>query len=260
MAYTRVTFRGVTLNTRTRDMILAAEKILGWQLVPTQGSYNRGGVAASAGTHDGGGAVDFRARTLTAAKKTAAVVALRRVGFAAWLRLTSEGDWVEHIHCIAIGDAELSRGAKNQVTAYKAGRNGLANNRADNATRAYVNVTWESYKASIAEAATKLRVSLSNIAYAANGGFFRSGQLLALTEARRVVDWIGRLGIATDRDIRVWNQFVAAGNWPSAGLQYAGIIKKFQKRYGLVVDGKVGPQTKAKLFQLLTHDGYRVVA
>lgn len=146
MAMTRVTFRGVRLNTRTRDMVLAAEKILGYQLILTQGSYNSG-VSASAGTHDGGGAVDIRSRDMGSTRKINVVTAMRRVGFAAWLRLPSEGNWVEHIHCIAVGDAELSRGARNQVTAYKNGRSGLASNGRDKFTRAYATVTWEKYKA-----------------------------------------------------------------------------------------------------------------
>src|SRR5690606_37754794 len=55
----RTTFSGRTVNERTRDMLAAAEEILGFDIVVTQGSYNAGGVAASAGTHDGGGAVDI---------------------------------------------------------------------------------------------------------------------------------------------------------------------------------------------------------
>lgn len=143
---TRVQFEGVTLDARTRDMVIAARVICDAPLYITQGCYNAGGVAASAGTHDGGGAVDIRARDLTDAQIAEAVLDLRHVGFAAWHRTPDQGNWVEHIHCIAIGCPDLSAGAADQVVAYKDGRNGLRNNRADDGPRTYVDWTWEKYK------------------------------------------------------------------------------------------------------------------
>ena len=136
MSMTRVTFRGKRLNTRTRDMILAAERILGYQFTIIQGSYNAGAVSASAGTHDGGGAADLWGKG--SAHVYNEVSALRKVGFAAWGRTPAQGDWGYHIHCIAQGDADLSSGAKAQVVAYKAGKNGLASGGRDTFTRAYV--------------------------------------------------------------------------------------------------------------------------
>lgn len=103
-------------------------------------------------------------------------------------------------------------------------------------------------------------VSLDAIDYAAHGGYFHIGQAPALEDAQIVARWLLRLGVITDRDYRVWDQFRRASNWRSAGLQYAGIVRKFQSRYVLEVDGLVGPRTKAKLRDLLTHDNYRVVA
>jgi hypothetical protein len=140
----RLTYRGVTMNQRTKDMFIAAELIADvGTLVLTQGSYNAGGVAASGGTHDGGGALDIRAKDLAPTERTKVVTALRRVGFAAWIRNPSQSDWPWHIHGIAIGDPDLSRGARDQVADYKAGRNGLASNGRDDATRAWVSRTWE---------------------------------------------------------------------------------------------------------------------
>lgn len=103
-------------------------------------------------------------------------------------------------------------------------------------------------------------VSLSAIAYAANGGYFHIGQAPALEDAQIVAGWLKRLGVISERDYRVWDQFRRVGNDKSAGLQYAGIIRKFQRRYGLSADGVVGPLTKSKLSALLTHDSYRVVS
>lgn len=143
----RVTYQGRTLNTRTRDMFEAVEYLTGLQLTITQGSYNAGGVAASAGTHDGGGAIDIRAVNLTTAQRKAVVLAARQVGFAGWLRTPSQGNWPYHIHCIAIGDGDLSRGAANQVDQYKRGRNGLASAGPDDGPDGYRNVKWEDWAA-----------------------------------------------------------------------------------------------------------------
>lgn len=131
MAMRRVIVQGHTLNRRTRNMLRMAERRLGFGLHIYQGSYNGTRVSASAGTHAGGGAVD-----VAAYKKPHEVVrVLREVGFAAWHRLPSQGPWIEHIHAIAIGDAELSPSARRQVQAYYDGRNGLANNGRDDGPR-----------------------------------------------------------------------------------------------------------------------------
>lgn len=147
MALKRIWFRGVLLNERTRDMVLAAEKIAGFPFVLTQGSYNRGGVAASAGTHDGGGAVDVHAAGYASSKQQAIVAAMRQVGFAAWLRTPAQADWPYHVHGEAVGDLELSAGAARQITQYLKGTNGLASKGKDDGPRTWVGVTWESYEA-----------------------------------------------------------------------------------------------------------------
>lgn len=153
----RVTYRGVTLNTRTRDMIQAAEFFAGRDFVLTQGSYNPGGVQASAGTHDGGGAADIRAKDLTPMQRQGVVIACRMVGFAAWLRTPSQSDWPYHVHVIAIGDPELSAGAARQVTAYLKGRNGLASNGQDDGPRDWVGVRWEQVEAEMEELLKEVR-------------------------------------------------------------------------------------------------------
>src|SRR5690606_1750144 len=99
-----------------------------------QGSYNTS-VGASAGTHSGGGAVDISVSGLSTSRRNSLVLELRKAGWAAWYRTPSEGPWSAHIHGIAMGDAEASPQAKDQMAAYKAGRNGLANNRPDTGPR-----------------------------------------------------------------------------------------------------------------------------
>lgn len=143
----RTTFRSRTLNARTKAMLLEAERRLGRQLSITQGSYNAGGVGASAGTHDGGGALDLSVANQSGAQRTATVTALRRVGFAAWLRTPAQGDWGYHVHAIAISDTDLSSGAQHQVGDYYLGLNGLANRAADDGPQV-TRVTWEEYQRS----------------------------------------------------------------------------------------------------------------
>lgn len=138
---------GSTVNRRTNRMKMAAARRLGncrWSV--TQGSYNAGGVDASAGTHDGGGALDLSVRRGCGTRKRA-VRALRKVGFAAWFRPYLAGEWPAHIHAIAVNDTDLSSGAASQVSDYYRGRDGLAGNGPDTGPRVK-KVTWEQYKRS----------------------------------------------------------------------------------------------------------------
>lgn len=132
VAQNKQTFRGVTLDQPTIDALLVAEGLLGYQLAFAQGSYNAGGVAASAGTHDGGGAVDVEigGGSDSTTTQVAKVHALRAAGFAAWRRTPSEG-FAYHIHCEQIGNPWLSSSAAQQIVQWNAGENGLANQAAD---------------------------------------------------------------------------------------------------------------------------------
>jgi len=125
--YTRVQVNGWTLNQRTLTMLAHAQELYGGEqditsYAITQGSYTNG-ESASFGTHSGGGAVDLsvlRRGTYTILWDDIDPLlhALRRAGFAAWLREYGElydGSPI-HIHAIAIGDAELSPAAQEQLT------------------------------------------------------------------------------------------------------------------------------------------------
>lgn len=140
--YTRQWINGVQLNARTLAMLDYAQTlyeanggVLNFRQGLTQGSYNAGGVAASFGTHDAGGAVDLSVRSplnwdVMANEIAPMLHALRIAGFAAWLRDTDElypGSAI-HIHAIAVGDAELSEAARAQIDGrfgYLRGYNGL---------------------------------------------------------------------------------------------------------------------------------------
>ena len=141
-------YGGKLVNTRTAAMLRAADAMLSWSLTLTQGSYNSSN-PDSAGTHDGGGVVDISVSSMTTTQRWQTVKALRTVGFAAWLRTPDDG-FAYHIHANAISDPDMSRPARNQINDYYFGRNGLANNAADNTPSAYrVALTWwEKYQRS----------------------------------------------------------------------------------------------------------------
>ncbi|WP_068402268.1 peptidoglycan-binding domain-containing protein [Kribbia dieselivorans] len=141
----RVIYRGHRFNNRTYRMLVEAERLAGIRFKITQGSYNAGRVALSAGTHDGGGAVDIGATALTSAQRLRVTRALRQVGFAAWTRNPSQGRWAWHIHAIAISDTDMSTGARRQTGDYFEGRNGLAGGRADDGPKV-TKLTWEEYQ------------------------------------------------------------------------------------------------------------------
>lgn len=134
---------GDVLNRRTLNMFEEAEKRSGIDMTITQGSYT-GSNPGSAGTHDGGGAVDISVRGIDATKATKA---LRQVGFAAWHRTADQGDWSPHIHAIAISDTDMSPAAQAQVGDYYLGKNGLANHAPDDGPKVK-KVTWEEYRRS----------------------------------------------------------------------------------------------------------------
>jgi peptidoglycan hydrolase-like protein with peptidoglycan-binding domain len=136
------TYGGQRVNTRTRNMLAAADAMLSWSLVLSQGSYTSSN-PSSAGTHDGGGVVDISVTNMTTTQRWEAVRALRTVGFAAWLRNPSQGSWPYHIHAAAVSDPDLASAARNQIHDYYFGKNGLANHAADDTPTAYrVAFTW----------------------------------------------------------------------------------------------------------------------
>ncbi len=141
--YTQVTLGAAVLNARTLAMLDHAHELyqamggteVDFRRAITQGSYTGGYVAASFGTHDGGGALDLSVRSAADFRVLYDDIplmlrALRVAGFAAWLREPDElypGSPI-HIHAIAIGDVELSPAARDQIDGaygYLRGYNGL---------------------------------------------------------------------------------------------------------------------------------------
>lgn len=142
MAWT-ISYQGGRFDQRTYDMLREVERLLPFQIFVSQGGYNTGGVAASAGTHDRA-AVDISASLLTTSERAQLDRTGRRVGFAGWIRTPAQGfPW--HWHGVPVG-GDLAPAARAQVVQYYAGENGLAGHGADDGTRDYVGVTWETYK------------------------------------------------------------------------------------------------------------------
>lgn len=147
----RTTVDGQTLNQRTADMLAEAEKISGVDLHLTQGSYEADGADASAGTHDGGGALDAATKNLSPDDRAKAVTALRQVGFAAWDR-TGVGTFDPHIHAVAISDTDLDssvwkKDRNRQIFDYYNGMDGLTKHGPDNGPNV-AKQTWEDYQRS----------------------------------------------------------------------------------------------------------------
>lgn len=139
--YTRVTVNGETVNRRTALMLDTAVALYGGPgdlRRVVQGSYTDE-LAASFGTHAGGGVVDISIRNPAQPSEylfqevEAMVQALRQAGFAAWYRAPGEvyEGSAPHIHAVAIGDQELFPAAQEQLTGshgYFRGMDGLPRN------------------------------------------------------------------------------------------------------------------------------------
>jgi len=121
-------YHGKLMDYQTAAVIMAAEAQLGYSLTIVQGCYNAGGVAASAGTHDGGGVFD-----LAPWDWERKVHVLRSLGCAAWHRTAIRGLWSEHIHVVVRNHPTLSPAARQQQTYFdkKPRRNGLAGEAVD---------------------------------------------------------------------------------------------------------------------------------
>lgn len=141
MSMKRTTVDGKTVNARTARMLALWEFNALRKFYVVQGSYNAGGVRQSAGTHDGGGAVDLSTYGWGSLKEKKWIVKQGRLaGFMAYLRPTIPGLWNEHVHAGALGDWEASSGLKDQFQDYRNGRDALASNGPDPDPRVRIRV------------------------------------------------------------------------------------------------------------------------
>jgi len=138
--WTHRQYKGKTFNKKTYRMIRWAEKRSGVDFNIAQGSFNKGGVSKSAGTHDGS-ALDVGMWGVSRKDRIRAVRALKDAGFAAWFRSAKDG-WDPHIHAIPFNDKHVSPSAKNQLRDYDNRKDGLFYSQADNTYRPKVRRRW----------------------------------------------------------------------------------------------------------------------
>jgi hypothetical protein len=118
--YERVSWRGVRMDRIDKVAFEVLEDRLNATATIYQGGWNAGGVSASAGAHDGGGAVDYWFPT----KDVGPVVRRSRdTGWDAWYRYPPT--FPTHVHGIRHGSPTASPVAKGQMTDYVADGNGL---------------------------------------------------------------------------------------------------------------------------------------
>lgn len=206
-AYEIVTYQGRKMDKMSVAAFEHWQDILGESLSITQGSYNAGGVSASAGTHDGGGVIDIKIPT--GATWQATVLAGRYAGWCAWYRSEAEGPWPAHIHAVLRGNDKLSSGAARQVEDYKKGLNGLANHNEDTQPRPVGAVLDFLYPLSLVEwrhfdveRRTRAKIPAPQVRRVQRALNARHGQDLAVD---------GEWGRLTERAFDSWTDALAEG-------------------------------------------------
>lgn len=128
---------GQTVNARTYQLLAMIGKDLGQNILGsvTQGSYSTS-VAASGGTHAGGGVVDLMNSSWSSGPGMIKILStMRQWGLIAWWRTPAQGGWPYHIHAIDRGSTDMSSAAAVQVQNWKDGLNGLRGRTPDDGPR-----------------------------------------------------------------------------------------------------------------------------
>lgn len=144
MSHQKVSWRGRTMcscgvasiEQRVEPELIKAGEIR--ESVEVQQGCYSGSVSASAGTHDGGGAIDTDRYDSTTALRI-----WREAGWAYWPRGYPYDSMDPHCHGILNGCPDLSPSAQDQLDDYHAGRNGLANNGKDPGPDVRPLPTWQ---------------------------------------------------------------------------------------------------------------------
>ncbi len=142
--WAKVNVDGETVDNFTAAALQTAAQEAGTHWHILQGSFSTD-VAASGSTHAGGGVVDV---SPTDGDWEGAVTALRKIGFAAWIRNVpghaSTGSGA-HIHAVLMGDKLMSDQAAVQVQDYLHDDNGLEGSAPDDGPRQFVDnrFSWD---------------------------------------------------------------------------------------------------------------------
>lgn len=232
------TYNGVTLNVtkrqgwlmdvRTAAYFDAVNSAMPGGVVIVQGSYNKS-VDASAGTHDGPGALDLKPadpnkRNIAGYRQLEGIA--RKRGGAAWFR-----QWTNnyHVHIIVIGTPGLNSVCRQQVASYLAGRDGMVSN---NRVTGIINTTFEKWKASITNAVTGVAQAVSGAA--------RVSSLQKAVRRSATGNWDEQ----TDIDLRN-TRAVALEKYTGAYFKKWNLEqrKRMQKTWGAYQDGIWGSAT-----------------
>ena len=241
VTHTVVQREGKWLDQRAAEFYDSLNKRMPGGITLVQGAFNQS-VDASAGTHDGPGALDIKPKDQKY-KNVSGYRLLEKLareqGGAAWFR-----EWTNnfHVHVIVIGTKGLPAIAQKQVTAYLAGRDGLVSNRT---ITGVIKTTWEAFKAALSRPKDDgtprgafIYPNGKNSAYGVStpGKPYYSGKVKGYYSLATIQSVIKRI----QRQVKV----TADGHY---GPQTKAAVVAFQKKYKLTPDGVVGPVTWTKM-------------
>lgn len=226
-------------------------------LRPIQGSYNTS-VGASAGTHAGGGAMDISTGNMTTTRRTWIMNNTRYSFLIGWQRNAISGLWSNHCHLIDPSCPSLSSAARNQVSLYRQGYNGLVGNARDPGYRGNLATMVNLYLNRFATTAIKIAaLFISSITPSPSprlypyGPFptpYRTGSMYGPTTAGK--PWYsGRWSSPTKSVstirwiITLIQRRVGVTRDGFYGPVTFNAVKKWQAARGLKADGVVGPAT-----------------
>lgn len=221
--------QGKLLDKRAADFFDSVNKAMPGGVTIVQGSFNKS-VDASAGTHDGPGAMDLKPadqKYKNVAGYELLETICRKRGGASWFR-----EWTNnfHVHVIVIGTKGLPMVAQKQVTAYLNARDGLVSNRT---ITGVIKTTWEKFKAALAP----------------DNGMPRGVFLYPNGKS-------SAYGVSTPG--KPYYSGKVGGYYSKSTIQ--AVIRRIQRRAGVPADGLFGPKTKSAVIAYqkkhrLTADG-----
>lgn len=239
VTHTVVERQGFWLDVRTAAFFDSVNKAMPGGVTIVQGPFSKS-VDASAGTHDGPGALDLK----PAAQKYKNVAGYeqleticRRRGGASWFR-----EWTNnfHVHVIVIGTKGLPTVAAKQVTAYLNARDGLVSNKR---ITGVIKTTWEKFKAAVTADNGMPRGAFpypngkaSAYGVSTPGKPYYSGKVGGYITKSAIQGAIKRI----QRRVKVTPDGLF-------GAQTKAAVVAYQRKYKLTPDGVVGPVTWTKM-------------
>lgn len=281
MVHERATWRGSNPNSPRVDVCrhmlpkldLWAERVGAAILLKALegcGSYQTT-TTASAGTHAFGGAIDIDTRALTPAQRVRVETEGRRLNLLVWHRDRIPGVWTFHAHALDPSCRRLAANAKAQFELFRDKRNGLADDGPDRGDREFAARILKEYDR-VKAGKTRLGIAAigarPNFRFPYQPGFPVPGEPGSMYGRRTAGEPIYSGTVALDP-----TRFVREGSMASGFLAPVWIrghikriqrclqqvddgryedethkaVKEFQRTHGLVVDGRVGPQTWREL-------------